>query len=87
MILDRQNCFGWVQIVLVGSKSLWLGPNHFGQVQIRFFGLIFIIWTCPNDLDPTKMNWTCPKQFVLDQNYLDGPKSFWTHKMIRHNEA
>ena len=61
MILDLHNCFEQVQIVLVGSKTLWSGPNHFGQVQIRFYGPIFIIWTCP-------------KWLVLSQNDLDGPK-------------
>ena len=25
-------CIGWVQIVLVGSKSFSSGPNNFGQV-------------------------------------------------------
>ena len=29
-----------------------------------------------NGLDPPKMNWTLPKQLVLDQNDLDSPKSF-----------
>ena len=29
-------------------------------------------------MDPTKTNWTHPKQLVLDQNYLDGPKMLWT---------
>ena len=27
MILDRSNCFGRIQIVLVGSKSFWLGTG------------------------------------------------------------
>ena len=30
------------------------------------------------------MNWTGPKQLILDQNDLDGPKSFWTHRRTRH---
>ena len=36
------------------SKLFWSGRNRFGQVQIisvrlklYFFGIIFIIWTCP----------------------------------------
>ena len=36
-------------------------------------------------MDPTKTNWTLPKLLVLDQNYLDGSKSFWTHRRTRHN--
>ena len=77
IILDRQNCFVLLQIVLVESKSFWLGPNRLvrserteilaGQVHIRFF----IIWTCS-------------KWFWPDQNDLDGPKSVWTHKRTRH---
>jgi hypothetical protein len=70
MILEYPNCFGQVQIVLVESKSFWLGLHHFGQVEIRLF------WTNFYNLDLTKMNWTGPKQLVLDQNDLDGPKSF-----------
>ena len=69
MILDFPNCFGRVQIVLVGSKSFWLGPNHFGQVQIRLF------WT---NLDLSKI---CPsivpKWFWTVQIVLDGCKLFW----------
>ena len=74
MILDRPNCFGWVQIVLVWSNSFWSGPNHFGQVQI--------IKISPEkyNFNLTKMIWTRPKQFGPIQNNLDGPKSFWTHK-------
>ena len=34
MILDRANHFGRAQFVLVGSNSIWLGPDHFGWVQI-----------------------------------------------------
>ena len=30
------------------------------------------------------MNWISPKRLVLDQNDLDGPKLFWTHKRTRH---
>ena len=63
MILDRPNCFGRVQIVLVGSKSFWLGPNHFGQVQIRFF------WTNFYNLDLTKMVCTRPKRICPVQNH------------------
>ena len=55
MVLDRPNCFGWIQIVLVGSKSFWSGPNHFGQVQIRFLLTNFY------NLDLVKMICTQPK--------------------------
>ena len=76
MILDHPNCFGRVQIVVIRCKLFWSGapelfwsdPNHFGQVQIRLF------WNNFYNLDPTKMNCTCPKRLVLDKNDLDGPK-------------
>ena len=58
MILDHPNCFGQLQIVLVGSKPFWSGPNHFGQVQIR------LLWTNLYNLDPTKIS-------EPDQNELD----------------
>ena len=61
------------------SKLYLSGPNHFGQVQIRF------LWTNFYDLVPTKIIWTRPKRIGLDQNDLDGPKSFWTHRRTRHN--
>ena len=60
--------FWTVQIVLDGYKLFWLSPIHFGQVQIDFSGLFFIIWTCPkrfghnqNELDPSKTIGTQPK--------------------------
>ena len=54
--------FGRVQIVLVGYKSFWSGPNHFCQVQIRLF------WTDFYNLDLSKMIWTQRKQIGLVQN-------------------
>ena len=52
MILDRQNCFGQVPIVLEETNTFWSGSNHFGQVQIikispekSDLNLIEIIWT------------------------------------------
>ena len=78
--LDRPNYFAWVQIALVRSKLFWSGPNCFGQVQIIlvrfifFSGRIFMIWTCP-------------KHFILNQNYLDGPNSFWTHRRTKHTSS
>ena len=41
--------FWTVQVILDGSKKFWLGPNHFGQIQIRLF------WTNFYDLDLSKM--------------------------------
>ena len=38
MILDRPNCFGQIQIVLVRSKLFWSDPNCFGQIQIILVG-------------------------------------------------
>ena len=70
MILDRPNCFGQIQTVLVGSKSFCSGPNHIGQVLIRFLLTDFKIWTCPkwfepdqNELDLSKMFGPRPKSF------------------------
>ena len=51
MILDCPNCFGFVQIILVGSWSFWLSPDRFGQVQLGFF------WTNFYDLDLSKIIW------------------------------
>ena len=78
MILDCPNCFGHVQIDLVMSKLFWSGLNHFGQVQIKLF------WTNFYKLNLSEMIWTQPKQLVLDQNDLAGPKSFWIHRRTRH---
>ena len=65
MILDRPNCFGRVQIVL-------LGPNNFGQVQIRFF------WTIFYNLDLSKMICTQPKHIVPVKNNWYFTKMIWT---------
>ena len=80
--------FGTVQIVLDGYQLFWSGQNDFGQVQIRFFLIKFY------NLDLSKMIWTWskqirgrPKWLVLNQNYLDVPKSFWTHRRTRHKSA
>ena len=72
MILDHSNCFGRLQIVLVGSKPFWSGPNHFDQVQIR------LLWTIFYDFDLTKMIWTCPKQIGLVLNNWYSTKMIWT---------
>jgi hypothetical protein len=71
MILDRPNCFGRVQIVLVRSKSFCPGPKHFGQVQIRLF--------CTNfyNLDLSEMILTRPKQIGPDQNNWYSTKMIW----------
>ena len=83
MILDRPNCFGQIQIVLVGSKSFWSGPNHFGWVQIilvtfklDFYSLIFIIWAFPK--------WFQPIQNKLGASKMIGaqPKWFGQSKII-----
>ena len=54
--------FWTVQIVLVGSKPVWLVPSHFGRVQIRF------LFTNFYNLDLSKMIWTWPKQIGHVQN-------------------
>ena len=69
--LDRPNCFWRVQIVLVRSKSFWLGPNHFGQVQIRLF------WTNFYNSDLSRMIWTRPKWFGPNQNNFYSSKTIW----------
>jgi hypothetical protein len=66
LILDYSNCFGWVQIILVGSKLFWSGPNDVGQVQIRLF------WANFYNLDLSKMVWTRPKNIGHVQNHF-GP--------------
>ena len=68
MILDCPNCFGRVQTILVRFKMIFYNLNL----------------SIMQDLDLTKPNWTQSKQLLLDQNYLDGPKSFWTHRRTRH---
>ena len=72
MTLDCPNHFGRVPIVLVGSKSFWSGPKHFGQGQIRLF------WANFYNLDLTKMIWTQPKQIRPVQNYWYSTKMIWT---------
>ena len=72
-----------------GSKMILDCPNNFGQVPIVLFGSIHIIlvvsksfWAGPNlkispeksNLNLTKIIWTQPKQSLLLQNNLDGPK-------------
>ena len=66
------NCFDRFQIVLFGSKSFWLGSNHFGQVQIRFE------WTNFYNLDLSKMILTQPKQIGPVKNDWYSPKLIWT---------
>ena len=62
-------------MILIESNLFWSGPKHFGQVQIRLFWTIFYFFgPVQNYLEPTKTNWTRPKQLLLDQNDLDGPK-------------
>ena len=71
MILDRPNCFGRVQIVLVEAKSFWLGTNHFGQVEIG------LLWTNFYNLDLCKMILDHPNCFGRVQIVLVGSKLFW----------
>ena len=72
IILDHPNCFGRLQIVLVGSKRFWLSPNHFGQVQIR------LLWTNFYNLDLTKMIWNRPKRIGPVLNNWYWTKMIWT---------
>ena len=80
IIFGRPNQICRVPIVLDGPDGLisfWLGPNHFGQVQI-------LKKLVQKNLTPTKMIWTRRKLLVLNQNELDSPKSFWSQKRTRH---
>ena len=52
------------------SKLFWLGPNHFGQVQLDFSGLIFIIWTGPKQIGPVQNDWYLTKMIWMVQNYF-----------------
>ena len=74
IILDRPNCFGQVQNILVKFK-------------LDFSLLTFIIWTCPkwfwpdqNKLDLSKTIGTRPKWFGRS-------KSFGTQRRTRHKSA
>ena len=74
MILDRPNCFGRIQIVLVGSKLY-----YFGQVQIRLFWTNFynldlseMISTRPKQIEPVQNNWYSTKMIWMVQNHF-GP--------------
>ena len=71
MILDRLNHFGRVPIILGRSNLFWLGPNHFGQAEI------IKISPEKSNMNLTKMIWTRPKQFALNQNNLYPSKTIW----------
>ena len=65
------------QIVLDGYKLFWLGPNHFGRVQIiferfklDFSGLTFIIWACPKWFGPVQNNFYYTKMIWKVQNHF-----------------
>ena len=49
----------------------WSGPNHFGQVQIRFLLTIFY------NLDLSKMIWTRPKQIWAVQYDWYSTNTIW----------
>ena len=70
--------FGTLAIGLDRSNLFWSGPNYFGRAQIIKIGPEKSNFTLPKTI------WTWPKQLVLDQNDLFGPKSFWTHRRTRH---
>ena len=68
------------KMILDGPIFFWIGTNCFGWVQIILFrfkldfsGQNFVIFTCPKCLGP-------------NQNDLDSPKSFWTHRRTSHKE-
>ena len=59
-----QNNFGRVPIVLNGSNSFWLEPNHFGQAQI------IKISPEKSNLNLTKMIWTKQFELVIEDKAL-----------------
>ena len=62
IILDCPNNLGLVPIVLDWSNSFWLGPSHFGQVQII-------------EISPEKSNLKLTKM-ILTEPKIFGPKQF-----------
>ena len=60
------NCFVWVQLVLDEVASFWPGSKS-NQTFLDYFFFNF---------DLIKMNWTCPKRFLIDKNNLDRQKNF-----------
>ena len=85
IILDRPNCSGPVQIILVRSKSFWSDPNHFGQFQIilnksKLWKLVqkSLISTWPKLFGPDK------NDLELTKTICNRPKSFRTHRRTRH---
>ena len=57
MILELQNHFGGVSIILVGSNLFWFFPNHFGQVQVIKIG------PEKSNINLTKTVWTVQTHF------------------------
>ena len=80
MISDHPNWFGRLQIILVGSKLFWSGPNHFDQVQIR------LLWYSLYNLDPTKTILTQPKQIRPVLTICTQPKWFGRSKTIKEQD-
>ena len=76
MIYDRPNHFGRLPLVLDVSNLFWLGPNNFGQVQIRKIN------PGKSNLNLTKMIWMRPKLFGPDKTICSCPKQFGRSKII-----
>ena len=64
--------FWTVQIILVEYQSFWMGPIHFGQVQI------IKISPEKSNLNLTNMIWTQPKRIGLVQNDWYSTKIIWS---------
>jgi hypothetical protein len=67
----RPKWFWTVQIVLDGYKLFWLGPIHFGRVQIILVSRqvqIRLFWTNFHSLSLSKMIWTPSKRIGPVQN-------------------
>jgi hypothetical protein len=73
--------FWTVQIVLDWYKLLWLGPNYFGQVQIKLLCTDFY------NLDLSKMIWARQKQIGPDHNDWYSTKIIWIVQRSKYLSA
>ena len=71
-------------IILVESNFFWSCPNHFGQVQIRFFWTNFFnldlsitIWTWWKWIGPVQNDWYSTKMILRVQNNFGPFKLLW----------
>ena len=70
IISDCPNCFGRVQIVLVGSKSFWSGSNRLFWTSFYNLELSKMFWTRPKLIGPVQNNWYSTKMIWTVQNHF-----------------